>query len=291
MQSQLGWRGFTLALALAYWAANAALHLAFSNWVTSAQPTPFGPRVPVHYTREIAWLCSGLLLAWLAWQYSRHRVAWRTGLAWLVLFAAIVASNRWLLTTYVETIHYLQYALITLLFAWSLDPRRERWPLLEIWLIVFWLSVLDEAYQYLSLTARQGTYFDFNDLLLNQLGVLVGLLLYYGFQKAPASAEGMPALRRVLLGATVAVVLAGWIAGVAGWLVLHPGRQIPPGGFHPDDAGFRLYLQREPRLFGHWQRTFSDGYYFVLSPWQGAGLLLFTALPCLRWRRLALAFQ
>ncbi len=287
MHSAVGWRAFAFALALAYWMANAGLHLVFSNWVTSPQPTPFGDWVPLHSTREVAWLVSGGLLVWLAWRGRGN--SWPTWCAWLLLAVAVLASNRWLLTTYVEAIHYPQYAIITLLFAWALDPARERWPLLEVWLLVFWLSVLDEAYQYLSLAARQGTYFDFNDLWLNQLGVLAGLLLYYGFRERPESAMGMPRVRRWLLGTSGAIALSAITLGATGRLILNPDRDIPPGGFHPDDTNVRLYLQREPGLYGNWQRTFTDGYYFVLSPLQGTILLVLAGIPCLPRRRSALA--
>ncbi len=279
-----GTRLLALCLVLVYWLANALLHLQFSTWVTRAWQTPFGAVVPVEYTRQIAASCLLVVLAWVCLRSRRGQARWLTGFCWASLLLAIFLSNRWLLTTLVETIHYLQYALIAGLFAWVLDPRRQHWPLLEVLLLVFWLSVLDEAFQYLYLTARQGTYFDFNDLWLNHLGALAGLLCFYGFSARPPGAKGLPWLRRSLLGlcGVAAVLLA--VLTQSGAVVLNPGRVIPPGGMHPDDSATTVYLQREPRLYGHWQRSFSGGHYFVLSPWQGLGLIILTSLPLARGR-------
>jgi VanZ family protein len=266
---------------LAYWLANAAYHLAFSRLVVSPLQTPLGALVPLHYTTEIMLATLALVFALLAWQARGGSRSALNLLAWGTLLLATVACDRWLLTTRVESIHYLQYGIISALLAWVLDPRRERWPLPEILLICFWLSVVDELNQYLYLTAREGTYFDFNDLLLNQLGSLAGLLFYYGFRPLPNPLpEGLPALRRALQAGSVLVIVLTLVMFVLGYFSLEPVEPVPPGGFLPGDGQWRLYWQREPGLYGNWLPTFSEGLYFVLSPLQGSVLLIATAVFC-----------
>jgi hypothetical protein len=279
MSAGIGVRTWILLAALSYWMANAALHLVFSNLLTRSWLTPVGELVPIRYSRELVLASTLILLAWICWRGVLARRRYLSWVAWLLLLTAMAASNRWLLTTPVESIHYLQYAIITAMFALALDSERQHWPALEVLLLVFWLSVLDEAYQYLHLTARQGTYFDFNDLLLNHLGALAGLLGYYGFCERPPRACGRPALRRALVAFSLAVMLAIAAAVWAEMLALQTDRPVPPGGFHPEDASWRLYMQRESGLYASWQPTFSQGEYYVLSPLQAMALLLLTGLP------------
>jgi hypothetical protein len=90
-----------------------------------------------------------------------------------LLIAASVAAHRLLLVANVELIHFPQYAILTaLLLATGMDP-------LYAWGLATGLGVLDETYQHLVIYAgRQGTYLDFNDMILNTLGVCWAMVLY-----------------------------------------------------------------------------------------------------------------
>jgi hypothetical protein len=274
-------RALALFAVLAYWLANVVFHLTFSNLVGSSWQTPFGAVMPLHYTTEI--MLAGLVVVSVlvvrqAWGGYRRAL---NLLAWGMLLLATIACDLWLLTTRVESIHYLQYGIISALLAWVLDPRRESWPLPEILLLCFWLSVVDELNQYLYLTARQGTYFDVNDLLLNQLGSLAGLLFYYGFRPLPNPLpDGLPGLRRYLRPFSLSAFAVTLIMFALGYFSLEPAEPVPAGGFLPGGGQWRLYWQREPGLYGNWLPTFSEGVYFVLSPLQGGALLLTTAVFC-----------
>ncbi|MEP5763434.1 MAG: VanZ family protein [Halieaceae bacterium] len=270
-----------LLFGLIFWLANAAGHLAFSRLITSAIDTPLGTLVPIHYTRPIMLLVmmivSGLLLARA--QAAPRRL--KTALCWGLLLLLMTGCTLLLMTTGVETIHFLQYGIISGLLALALDPGRRSWPLLEIALIALLLSVLDELNQYVYLTAVQGNYFDFNDLILNQLGVIAGLLFYYGFSDRPAPQPGgIPGLRRGLFYLYAVLLVICLLSFLTGFMAVSPSASVPPGGILQDGGGPTFYLQREPRLYGNSLPTFSSGLYYVVSPLQGLLALALLVAVC-----------
>ena len=88
----------------------------------------------------------------------------------IILLTLTALSYPLLIIHYIEAIHYLQYAIL----AFLLFPLFRNYYKLLFWGLVF--SFFDEGYQYFYLNPDGTIYFDFNDIILNQLGLVYGLL-------------------------------------------------------------------------------------------------------------------
>ena len=77
-----------------------------------------------------------------------------------------------LMVVYVESVHLVQYAILAML----LFPIIVRYRSTMVWGVV--LGALDELYQYLILE-NVAFYYDFNDVVLDAIGVGAGLLFLY----------------------------------------------------------------------------------------------------------------
>ncbi len=122
-------------------------------------------------------------------------------LSLLGLAVLTVVSQRWLLVTNIELIHFPQFGLIAVLFLLAgVSPRTA-------WICGTLAGLLDETYQHLVLYAGvANTYFDINDILLNSVGAAWGVCL---FGAAQLAAEGPKVDRTAVLrfGAVLATAL------------------------------------------------------------------------------------
>lgn len=277
--------------ALSYFALISLAHLRFSFWLVRTRPPPFGLE---GYWRiadlvpAIALLAVMALTAWVVHGAWRAKRPWPVLSHWLLWLACVIAIDRWLTFSINEVAHYPQYALLAWLLARAMDPQRTRQPIARL---LFWttlLGMIDEAQQYLWLAPAYGEYLDINDFLINLLGGVLGVLLYYGFDPPPrAGGPRRPALLEWSTTSILAVLLAAGFA--SGHLVLDPPRAFAPGGLHRDDGGaLRLYLQRVPDNYGSVKPGPRHGQYHVLHPWSGliliGGLgLAFARLPHGLW--------
>ena len=284
MRPKCSWR---LAAAISAWLAMTLLHRRVSDLVGEALPTPWGSITPIDHVTTAAILIGIALLAGLLWR-SRAAGGGAVLGTWALWggLAAVTGVCQWLLATIaIEAIHYPQYALVAALLAWALDPTRQRRWILEVVLICAWLSLVDEALQYFHLMHR-ARYFDFNDLVFNQLGVLAGLLWYYGFPgpRRPAAAAE-PRLLLALLAATAvgAAVCAGLWA--AGWLVLTPTEPITQDGAWRLRGGLRIVLQWSAGTYDKTQASRSGGRYFVMGPQLWLAFMVATSLAAWALRR------
>jgi hypothetical protein len=122
----------------------------------------------------------------------------------LVLAAATVAAQRYLLVSNIELIHFPQFGLIAaLLLATGLGPHGA-------WIGATLAGVLDETYQDLVIYAQLHTPLDYNDIVLNAIGAAWIVILAGG---ASALRRGAAKQRRaVWVGAIAALALALWLA-------------------------------------------------------------------------------
>lgn len=267
------------AAALSAWLAMAVLHRRVSDLVGEPLPTPWGAVRAVDHATAATLLAALALLLGLLWRWRRAGGGARLG-TWALWggLLAVTGACQWLLATIaIEAIHYPQYALVAALLAWALDPTGQRRPALEVVLICAALSVADEALQYFHLMQR-ARYFDFNDLVFNQLGVLAGLLWYYGFSLA-----GPPAVagRRLLAALLLATAAGGAICaalGAAGMLVLTPTEPITADGTWRLRGGLRIVLQWSAGTYGKMHASRSGGRYFVMGPWLWLAFMVATSL-------------
>ena len=173
-------------LIIGYYIASVLGHLKVSLWLVQRRESEL---LGTYKLADFLPLAGALLLAAVViWQARR---AWRgtnrvrTLAAWAAWLTAVIMVDRFLVYSFPEYLHYPQYALLAWLIARFHDPQRTAFAVGPILLAVTLLGIADEALQYTWITISYSNYLDFNDFLLNLLGGIAGLLLYYGF--APAS--------------------------------------------------------------------------------------------------------
>ncbi len=251
-----------------YFIVAAGAHLRFSIWLVSPRQTPFGPFAFSQLVAPVALLA----LAWLLHHAWRSLRAGGNGVlagCWLAWGLAVLAVDRTLTYSLNELAHYPQYALLAWLSAHVLDPRRERRVVGRLMFCCGLLGALDELQQYVWIAADYGDYFDFNDLVVNQLGAALGAMLYYRPDRVPAlrAAAGRPWAAVAVALLLVLLVLA---ALGSDRLRLTPSVPVPPGGLSSEpDGRTRLYLQREPQAYGSRRKGYRRPTYRVLTPLEG----------------------
>jgi hypothetical protein len=266
-------------LSVTFWVTMSLLHLKLSKLIVSPLPTPFGNFTPSDYSSASGWvgLTALVLIVFLQARKGQHHL--RTFVYWFLLLAVIFAANRILLVSPNEYVHYPQYAILVILMWLSIDPDRTRWPFGRILFWATFMGIIDEVNQYLFVCPSYGDYLDFNDFFLNQLGVVTGLLLVYGFH-APKN-QDRPTLSlfksvEFRLVAVCFVILI--LLHAAGRLYVTPPKAVPPGGIALVNGKRAIYIERKPGIMGNWNKVSEENVYYVLAPASGLFLLLITGL-------------
>jgi hypothetical protein len=269
-----GTRRFLWPVAIGvYWLMTSLLHLEFSLIIISPIATPLGPFTPANYSTYLAW---GLLIlgaSFVLFECAKGEARLRTLFYWSLWGGAVYLTNRFLVLSPNEYAHYPQYALLAVLLALWRDPGKEKWP---VGSLIFWgtaLGVVDEVMQYLFVCPSYGDYLDFNDFLLNELGIVAGLLLVYGFKVQKKSLKPLPPIYKTRAFKTVIITFAVLLALIlTDRLKMTPPRKVPPGGFLRANGRTTLFVERKPGIMGSWNRLGDGRVHYVLSP--AAGLFL-----------------
>ena len=246
------------------------MHLQFSLWLVRPRETPWGLHAPADLVPIAAALGALALAIVVVVQIQRSARPRAFGAAWALWALAVVAIDRFLTYSANEYFHYPQYALLAWLISRALDPQRSRWIPGRV---LFWttlLGVVDEALQYLWITASYSHYFDFNDVIVNLVAAVAGVLVYYGAaaRRAETSARPRPPWIETTVAAILALVVSAALA--SGQLQLSPAGTLPPGGTARDAQGhWVVFLQRTPGQHGSWQRGPRRGTFYVLTPLEG----------------------
>lgn len=264
-----------LMFALAFWMANVILHLDFSNWLTTRVETSAGIIIPLNYKFQAAVAVSIILSLILCRQFRNGENHKLTMLYWTIWLLSSYLITRYLITTNLELIHFLQYGVLSYLFALVIDQNRTRWPLATLILVTLAFGIIDELNQYFFLTPANSAHMDFNDFFLNLQGAAGGLLFFYGFRF-----QGGDQVRRTtywilsVISLYLACALGIVILIANGTLIYMPDHSVPPGGIETVGGLLKVYLQREPNLLGSWNTSFSGGQYYVLGAIEGISLLV-----------------
>ncbi|WP_298037272.1 VanZ family protein [uncultured Desulfuromonas sp.] len=178
-----------------------------------------------------------------------------------VLLAAV--SYNALFVTNVESVHFVQYALLALpLYALTHSFGRTV-------LYVTLLGALDEAYQYFVLYGDLKTvYFDFNDVILNLAGGALGVVAIFLLADLPRPPRLAAGGGRRIVGAMILSAVAAVLLASCGLIRAYPG---------PDGGSGALLLSRAPAPEHFWVELPWGKTYHVLHPLEGlalAGLLL-----------------
>ncbi len=119
-------------------------------------------------------------------------------------FGLTILSINTILIVNIELIHFIQYAALAILFF----PLTMRYTDTIFW--VTFLSTLDEAYQYWFISPDRTNYYDFNDVIINMLGVVFGLIILRSSQKVHVLAKDnkRPIFKNsIVIGLIVMVVI------------------------------------------------------------------------------------
>lgn len=259
-------------VALVTWLALALAHLRFSIWLVTPRETPWGLLPLSTWVPQVSLAAAAALAVYLVWQLRRSPRPWVTAGFWLLWAAAVAAQDRFLTFSFNEYAHYPQYGLIAWLVARAVDPGKDQWPIARI---LFWTALLgavDEVMQYLWITASYSDYLDFNDLLVNLVSAMAGVLIYYGASHAPARRPALGAKPEWVAAGVIAAALVGGLA--SGRLAYTPQGKVPNGGILDTPSGPVLHLQRGPAFYGANQAGPRRGSYYVLTPIDGLAAML-----------------
>ena len=193
-----GW----LAAAFGLFALDIALHLPITDFFDYLAKR-FGF---FEYDAATQWvfLSAGIAaLAALWFCPPQRRPVVRSGLMGVV--ASMLLAKAFLLLNAIENIHYPQYALLVLVFA------RAGLTLETSWLVALGLGVVDEGYQHLVLPRGTPQYLDANDIVLNGIGALLGVVMVLAWSdrsSEPPVVSWRTASRLTLLALVLAALVA-----------------------------------------------------------------------------------
>lgn len=188
------------------------------------------------------------------------------GILYIALTAGLIyLAMRTLVVINIEAIHFLQYAVLAILLFFL--TRRY----LYVGLIVLLLAYFDEGYQHFFLTPNRFEYLDFNDILLDQIGMGGGLTILYclGVKSGPKNPKLLRTLY-IIYGALIAICLLLIVVGVM--------RIWPIDG----EPNAMIQIMQRP-IEGFWQTVRKVHQFHIMRPWEG---LLSAALMILIYAQL-----
>ena len=186
---------------------------------------------------------------------KRNRVGLQIILLVLIL-GALVVHRKVLLVMNIELIHFFQFGLFTLI----VFPMTRK--LGVTMLIVTFFAYLDELFQYQWLYPERENYFDFNDVITDQLGMGTALLLLMNAGIQPEPVRPMKEWVRAPWFWVFIACLGGIGVLLATQLV------VPYGG--DMQAHTLLILNEAQAPLPFWENFMDLGiFYHVLRPWEG----------------------
>lgn len=209
-----------LAASLGLFALDIALHLPITDFFDYVAKR-FGFFTYDAITWDVFIGLGVLVFVVLWWCPSRRRPFVRRALVGIAL--AMILAKAFLLVAAIENVHYPQYALMMLVLV------RAGLRLEPAWLLSVGLGVLDEFYQFKMLPRGTPTYLDADDIVLNAIGALLGLVVVLAWTERDPESPLIPAstaARIVVLGLVISAIVAP--------VVRFPFYNLTPGGrsFH-----------------------------------------------------------
>ncbi len=189
----------------------------------------------------------GVALVAALWWWARPARRSVVRRATIAVVVAMLLAKGFLLVAAIENIHYPQYALMVIALA------RAGLALEPSWLIAVGLGVVDEYYQFVMLPRGTPNYLDADDIVLNAIGGLLGVIAVLAwFEREPESPliPSSTASRLVLLAVVVGVHLrAGlpfaFLQHDTGRPALPPAHVVRNGARARDAVGRRPAPRRE----------------------------------------------
>lgn len=194
-----------------------------------------------------------VLLIFLGKNLRQNEVNRRKFLTYLVAAVLLTAASfRWLVIINIEAVHFGQYAVMAIL----LFPLVRRFGETLFWVTL--LGTLDEAYQYFVLAPHRTNYFDLNDVILNLLGGVFGLLLVASLGKIFQVERKRLWFQSPVFFATILIAVGLSISFANSWLYIQPA----------EGQGALWALIREPQV-GLWTTVHPGFTFHVVQPLEG----------------------
>ncbi len=167
-------------------------------------------------------------------------------LAFSILCSVIIFHT--LIIINIEIVHFFQYGMMAIL----LFPLIRHYGQTLFWVMI--LGSLDEAYQYFYLSPDRTDYYDFNDVIINQIGGTFGLIALkaFGVKEVEKSWKGI----FIFLIAVSSLSILLWFAG---YLDIYPGSD-------ESFATIQLIKKYEP---GFWSVVHPNITYHIVRPLEG----------------------
>ena len=173
------------------------------------------------------------------------------------LVLAVVCINM-LFVVNVEAIHFLQYGI----FAVLCFPLIQNYTLTLIYTTL--AGAVDEAYQFYYLAPERTDYYDFNDVIINLVGAVFGLLLVRSLARKTYLYEWTSIIKSKHLLFFSMLFLSIIVLFATGILVKD---------YDPQNLTAKYWLIREPAE-GFWNTVKRFGFrYHVVQPWEGLCLV------------------
>lgn len=176
----------------------------------------------------------------------------------LATLLGCLISMKYLIVINVEAIHFLQYALLSMLV--FLLVRRYDYT---IWIILL-MAFFDESYQHFFLTPNRFQYLDFNDIFLDLVGGGFGLTTLFCLNKQ--GNEPNKKIRNGIFFVYGALVVSAIVLYATGTMRIWPGE----GGAL---APIQIY-QKE--LDGFWTVVRKVNRFHIMRPLEGLIIVLLT---------------
>ena len=255
-----------IAIAATYYLLVVIPHNSFGEWIAYTLDEPLG-RKQYNLIILIIGIITLVIYVYLFWNGIRmKKIAGGTyskkdrTFLWLSLLLAIVLivfSFFTIIIINIEIIHLVQYALLAIL----LFPILQNCTATLFWIIIF--GVLDEAYQYKILNPEKYDYYDFNDVILDLLGGILGVLLILANKPVINELKYKRARKHMMYSALILVILLGF-AFLTGIVVVYPMEGIP-------EAPFQLIREYDPSF---WRVVPPNVQYHVVRPLEGIFIIL-----------------
>ena len=178
----------------------------------------------------------------------------RIKLVYLILtlgLLTLVYNTLFVLAT--ESAHFPQYAMMAiLLFPLTLNYNAT----------LFWATLLgaaDEAYQYFYLNPKSTGYFDFNDIITDLLGAVLGLLFLWSFG-IKGKEHSIPWYRKSTFFTGMSILIIGGVLNLLGIISVYPNEN--------GNSSMILLMQKVPKSFWSYDKV-GDIYFHVVHPLEG----------------------
>ena len=173
-------------------------------------------------------------------------------------FMILVYKYLFVLAT--ESAHFPQYALLAII----LFPLTLNYSATLFWATL--LGAIDEAYQYFYLNPTATGYFDFNDVITDLLGAVLGLLLLWSFG-IKEKIQTVPWYKRRTIQTGLGILLVGGILNLFQVISIYPNGE--------SSKAIITLMNNAPKSFWSYDKV-GDLYFHVVHPIEG--ILIISAL-------------